>query len=65
MDFDKDVLWHVIVDEEATTFAEYGLLLTLIALLVFLSALVLGQGTSNLFQSTGEAFEGASVPTAP
>ena len=63
MDYDKNVLWHVLVDEEATTFAEYGLLLVLIALLVFLSALVVGEGTSELFQRTGEAFEGGSVPT--
>jgi Flp pilus assembly pilin Flp len=65
MDFCKKVLWHALVDEEATTIAEYGLLLMLIALLVVSSALVVGEGTSTLFQRTGEIFEGASVPTTP
>jgi Flp pilus assembly pilin Flp len=60
---DKDVLWHMLVDEEAPTFAEYGLLLALIALLVLLSVVIAGEGISDLFQQTGETFELGTVPT--
>ena len=50
MDFDKDVIWRVLVDKKATTFAEYGLVFVLIALLVFLWAVATGRGSPVFFQ---------------
>ena len=61
MEFDNDVLRQLLIDEEAITFAEYGLLLVLIALLVVLSEVLVGVGISELFQRTGKAFEVAMV----
>jgi len=51
--------------EDGPTMAEYGLLLVFIALAVAASALVLGNSVSTLFDATGSAFDGATIPTIP
>ena len=56
---------RLFVREDAPTMAEYGLLLALIALLAFAAVVLLGEGISSLFNITGSAFKGASVPTIP
>ena len=59
----KTILWHLLVEEEGPIFAEYGLLLALIPLLVLLLVVTLGEGISTFFQRTAEAFTGATIPT--
>ena len=61
----KTHVWRLVVEEDAPTFAEYGLLLVLIALLVFASVVTLGTGISTFFSRTGQEFGGASLPTIP
>jgi Flp pilus assembly pilin Flp len=46
----KNMRLRLLYDEEATTFAEYGLLLAIIALAAVGGALLLGEGLSTLFQ---------------
>jgi Flp pilus assembly pilin Flp len=61
----KTACWRFLTEEEAPTFAEYGLLLVLIALFTVLAVITLGDGISTFFTATGEAFSGATIPTIP
>ena len=61
----KSILWRLIVDEDAPMMAEYALLLVLIALLVFVSVVFLGQGISTLFTRAGSHVGEATIPTIP
>ena len=61
----KKVWVRLIKDEEAPSMAEYALLLALIALLVFLAIVTLGDGLSTFFSAAGSALGGAQLPTIP
>lgn len=58
-------LKRFVTEEDAPTMAEYGLLLVFIALVVAVGALALGTGISSLFQKSGSAIGGATIPTIP
>lgn len=59
------VFKRLLRDEDAPTMAEYGLLLLFIALLVFASVVILGEGISTFFRAGGAAFKGATIPSIP
>jgi Flp pilus assembly pilin Flp len=61
----KSFLRRLVVEEDAPTMAEYGLLLVFVALLVFASVLALGQGISTFFAQTGEELSTITIPTIP
>jgi Flp pilus assembly pilin Flp len=52
-------------DDSGPTMVEYGLLVVLIALVVALGAVILGQNLSGLFSSVGSYIGAVPVPTAP
>jgi Flp pilus assembly pilin Flp len=49
-DYEKQVRRCGLVDEGGTTFAEFGLVFVLIAVIVFMLAVVIGGGALNFFQ---------------
>ena len=46
-------------DEDGQTLVEYGLLLALIAIVVFVALVLLGPVVSGIFQETGESLQAA------
>lgn len=52
-------------EEDAPTMVEYALLVALIALVVAVAALVLGEGISTVFSNIGDEVGTATVPNIP
>jgi Flp pilus assembly pilin Flp len=60
-----ELINNFVQDESGPTMVEYGLLVVLIALVVALGAVILGQKLSGLFSSVGSYVGAVPVPTAP
>lgn len=61
MKFERDAPKRLLIDEHSPTFPEFGVLLVFIALLILLAVVLLGNGISDLFQQSVEAFGDASI----
>jgi hypothetical protein len=53
MNFERLIVRRVLAEEEATTFAEFGLVFILVAAIVLSLAVALGGGSLEFFQQAG------------
>ncbi len=65
MSYLKTVARAFVHEEQAATMIEYALLVVLIALVVALAAITLGQAISNQFANTANCIANPSAGTCP